>query len=130
MQLIKSAIVFASLLTAASAVAVDVCKCSIWHIQFQMADLTEAAADVDAKMKRDFDMEARDLDSLHCHPNGCKCEVGTKQGLYCGLCGEVIDAGSNGTWSDLFRCQENGECCTYGPHDDCDISNTTTSCPW
>ncbi|KAH6871518.1 hypothetical protein B0T10DRAFT_466679 [Thelonectria olida] len=127
MQLIKSAIVFASLLTAASAVAVDVCKCSIWHIQFQMADPTEAAADVDAKMKRDLDLETRGP----CTRNGCRCHPNTKAGVYCGWCPQVKGAGIGGSWNHVFQCDgsEKGWCCNYGRSAHCASSDALTWCP-
>lgn len=79
-----------------------------------------SAAEVDAKIKADSVVKARELESLGlekraCRKNGCKCKKGTKQGSYCGLCSAVTDRGSDGWYTqDIFECNSSGGCCDYG----------------
>ncbi|KAF3105169.1 hypothetical protein TWF594_005752 [Orbilia oligospora] len=60
-----------------------------------------------------------DLDKRqNCVPNGCKCNP-VPQGQYCGWCSAVTNAGTGGSWSDVFECNPSGGCCRYGPRASC-----------
>ncbi|KAK1762849.1 hypothetical protein QBC33DRAFT_623412 [Phialemonium atrogriseum] len=118
MQLIKSAILLASLFAAASAVAVE----------------GSISSEVDAKIKRDAEVEVRDvegrgLEKRACKKNGCKCKKGTKQGSYCGLCSAVTAAGDGWFTRDIFECNSSGGCCDYGTSSVCSGNNWASSCP-
>jgi hypothetical protein len=99
--------------------------------------LTQAslAAEVDAKIKADQvlkarELEGRGLEKRACRNNGCKCRPGTKQGSYCGLCDAVTDRGSDGWYTrDIFECNSSGGCCDYGTNSVCSGSNWSSFCP-
>jgi hypothetical protein len=88
---------------------------------------TIAAGPVEA---REVELEGRDalaaeLQPRACTYNGCKCVKGLTQGVYCGNC--VVGAGtlaisSKRVNSHAFECSPSGNCCTYGPADDCGTS--------
>lgn len=99
--------------------------------------LTQAspAAEVDAKIKADQvlkarELEGRGLEKRACRKNGCKCKAGTRQGSYCGLCDAVTDRGSDGWYTrDIFECNSSGGCCDYGTSSVCSGSNWSSYCP-
>jgi len=70
----------------------------------------------------------RSLEKRACRNNGCKCKKGTKQGQYCGLCGQVTSLGSGGVY-DIYECNSGGGCCDYGSSSKCDSDNWPDWCP-
>lgn len=137
MQLIKSAILLASLFAAASAVAVEgsICECPTRQYPLPNASSNKVtASEVDAKIKRDAEVEVRGvegrgLEKRACKKNGCKCKKGTKQGSYCGLCSAVTDSGDGWYTRDIFECNSSGGCCDYGTSSVCSGNNWASSCP-
>ncbi|KAF3913531.1 hypothetical protein ABW20_dc0102387 [Dactylellina cionopaga] len=67
------------------------------------------------------------FDKRACVSNGCKCNAGTKGGVYCGWCGAVTNSGNGGSWSDAFQCN-GSKCCRYGPRDSCRDSTHYSPC--
>jgi hypothetical protein len=65
------------------------------------------------------DISFPELEKRACKYNGCKCQKGTRAGVYCGFCDAVINAGS-GSFTDVFQCNSAGGCCDYGPRTSCD----------
>ncbi|KAF9465234.1 hypothetical protein BDZ94DRAFT_1120214, partial [Collybia nuda] len=59
------------------------------------------------------------LEKRACTNNGCTCKRGTPQGQYCGICSEVVSAGTGGLYSGLFECNPSGGCCFYGARSEC-----------
>lgn len=50
---------------------------------------------------------------------GCTCAKGTPQGQYCGLCPEVLTAGTGGSFLGIFECNPQGGCHYYGSRTEC-----------
>ncbi len=85
--------------------------------------------DLDSETQRES-FEAHDLTKRACKNNGCKCKVRTPQGQYCGRCSAVTDRGTNGWYTrDIFECNPEGGCCTYGLNTDCAGNNWKNFCP-
>ncbi|KFY12048.1 hypothetical protein V492_04113 [Pseudogymnoascus sp. VKM F-4246] len=123
MQLIKVAVLLAPLIAVASATVDDS------HV------LAKINLD-DDHMSRTRNARTRSvrrlagLEKRECDTNGCKCAKNTPQGVYCGLCEEVIESGKGGRYTrDTYECSTDGTCCSYGAANVCTGSNYASNCP-
>ncbi|KAK6860166.1 hypothetical protein PG990_012532 [Apiospora arundinis] len=128
MQFTKSILLIASIVGAAHAAALveDIAESDTLKLK-------RVASDSIVARGAGLDLAANDLplEKRAC-TGSCKCAKGTKRGQYCGMCSQVLYSGSGFDYAnDIFECNPDGGCCSYGKSSTCAGSNAQdkTHCP-